>query len=241
MNKKIKQKLKKAFEPPKPKRKEEFIQSINYPHVSWFGFLAMQAYYIRKRVWAVSFLLMMAVFFLLPLLMDANTLIWTISAFLPFIALVGITEIARSMSFNMAELEMSCKYSFSDIVLARLLILGAVNAIIFTIITISLLRINSTGIMPLVANLFTPYLLSCSLSLFSINHYRLRGNVYVYGTVSVFVSMLSLILLNQHNHILPEGNWLLWSFWLLIFWLLAEIKKFIKRMEENQWSLSLTA
>ncbi len=70
------------------------------------------------------------------MLSEGNTahFIWIVSSFLPFIALAGFTEIARSTSYNMAELEMSCKYSLSHVLLARLGILGLTEAILFAVI-----------------------------------------------------------------------------------------------------------
>jgi len=231
-NRSIKKHLKTAFDPPAPMKKDAFLASLNYPRTTYFGFVAAQVRYIRKRIWCASFLLVGLVLAGLAYLGHGN-FIWIVSAFLPLVALAGIMEVAKSLSYNMAELEMSCKYSLSDIVLARLGIIGAVNAVAFIVITAALLRGSGMGLIPLIVQLFTPYLLTTTLSLFSLNRFRMRGTLYVCAGVSCLASALS-----AGIHI--NETVLMGLFALLLLGTAREIIKLI-RTEDGIWNLSLTA
>lgn len=241
MNNKLEKALKSAFNAPPPTRKTEFLMSFEYPAASRKDFFMAQLGYIRKRVWAVSFLMVAAVMVALRYQEDVNVIVWLAASFLPFFVLLGITELAKSVSYNMAELEMCCRYSLSDITLARLGIIGAVNAVTFIILTAVLSWGSGAGVFALIVQMFTPYLLTCCLSLFSLNRFRGKERLYICGVASCLVGISSVVVFNPVNMILPSGNWLFWSFWLLLIWGITEAVKFIKKLEDYQWNLSLTA
>jgi hypothetical protein len=117
---------------------------------------------------------------------------------------------------------------------------GAVNAAVSVIITVFILWSSEVSLFPVVAYLFTPYLLACALSLFSLNRFRGKERLYVCGGVSCLVSVASAVILNPSYVNFMEINWLLWTFAILFVWTGAEAIKFIKKMEDTQWNLSLT-
>lgn len=241
MNKKLKKQLKAAFDAPKPIRKTEFMNSINFPRTTLFDFVIGQAGYIRKRVWIVSVLTAAFALFGLKLFANNNEMsfVWVISSFLPFVSLVSITEIARSSAYNMTELEMGCKYSFSNIVLARMGILGGLNAAVFLIIILALCSNGGFGLLHSGIYLLTPFLLTCSLSLFVMNRLRLREAVYVCGSISCFVSISNAFFTVQQRIAFSE-KYLLYlaaAVFILLLWTTKETIKLIKGTEEIQWSL----
>jgi hypothetical protein len=204
VNRKIKEGIKLAFEAPEPTRKKEFLLAFEYPRTSRIDFFFSQIGYIRKRIWGISFLLVGLALFGLSYQASENFMLWAVSSFTPFLVLIGITEIARSMSFNMAELEMSCKYSFSDIVLTRLGIIGITNTAVFILVILSFSRENSVGMLYLTIHLLTPYLMACALSLFFLNRFRGAGSIYVSSGASCAVSLISIALLNPNSPILQN-------------------------------------
>jgi len=249
---KIKKTLKTAFDPPHPSKKSEFLFSFNYPRTSRLTFIATQIFYIRKRIWLISFLLT-AIILLAPAAqatnLTAQEIIYNTSinirllataSFLPFLALICIREIARSMSYNMAELEMSCKYSLSHIILARLGILGTFNMVIFSGLFISILRETGYGALLLVFQMFAPYILTCAISLFAVNRFRKNEALYISGVVSCLVSLLCFIFYSTRLIYLTEGNIMVAGLFAAIIWMVAEGCKLIKRLEEREWNLSLT-
>ena len=245
MNKKLKENLRAAFDAPAPKRKNDFLSSVNFPKATRINFLFAQVGYIRKRVWISTLLAVVPTLILLFTNITENVLgfVWVVSSLLPFITLVGITEIARSVSHNMAELEISCKYSFSDVVLARLGILGCTNMILFTAIITSFRMAGNIEILRLGVYLFVPFLLTCSLSLFALNRLRSKEGIYVCGGISGFVSIINAFLSNQYRIAYTDGYMAFWgaAFCILLIWTIGEIIILIRRTEESQWNLSLTA
>ena len=245
MSKKLKDSLRIAFYAPVPKRKCEFLLSVNFPKSTRFDFLLAQVRYIRKRVWIGTLLAIVPALIFLFSNITENILgfIWVTSSLLPFIVLMGMTEIARSVSHNMAELEMSCKYSFSDIVLARLAILACNHMVMFAVVIASFRMVSSLEALRFGTYLFVPFLLTCSLSLFALNRLRSNESVYICGGISCFVSILNAVLANRCRIAFSNEHVTLWiiASCLLLAWTVSEITKLIQKTEEHQWNLSLTA
>ena len=241
MSRKIKKALRSAFDAPKPTRKMAFIMSFAPPRANHLDFVITQVGYIRKRIWIASFVTIALVLFGLHFQEDTKSLMWLVSSFLPFISVLGIAEIAKSTSYNMSELEMSCRYSLLDIAIARLGILGAVNGITFATITIFIARVSDTGLFVSITYLFIPYLLACLLSLFSLNRFRGKERLYICGVASCIVSVASFIFFNWTELAFTGERWLFITFAVLLVLTSVEIMKFIRKMEDYQWNLSLTA
>ena len=245
MNKRLKENLRAVFDAPIPEQKTDFLLSINFPKSTRFDFLLAQVGYIRKRVWIITLLAIVPALIILFSNITENVLgfVGIASSLLPFIVLMGMTEIARSISHNMAELETSCKYSFSDIILARLGILGCTNMMMFVVVIASFRITGDVEVLRLGAYLFVPFLLTCSLSLFALNRLRSKESVYICGGVSCFVSILNAFLSNKYRIAFSNEYMMFWviAFCILLIWTAGEIIRLIRRTEEYQWNSSLTA
>lgn len=191
MNRYLKQELKKAFAAPlpDPQEKARFLRTLPQPSIPMWRFVLTQTAYLRKWVPALS------VLFLLPTLrsnrdMNVDTL-WGISALIPFLALLAVTESTRSAVYGMQEFEMSTRFSIKSVMLARMSILGLLDAFVLCAlipfyaagIKLSLLQ---TGLYLLV-----PYLLTANGSLWFVRRFHGREALYGCLCVAVFVSMLS--------------------------------------------------
>ncbi|GKX28727.1 hypothetical protein SH1V18_12070 [Vallitalea longa] len=241
MNSKLKKDIKSAFDPPKARRKERFLNDFDYPKATQYDFISSQIGYIRKRVWIVSGILVLSVLYYTFFVFNCRELniLWTVSSLLPFVALVSITEIARSTSYRMQELEMSCKHRFSEVVLARLGILGSFNIIVFAIIILALVGKTDYSLIQFSLYILTPYLFTCILSLFTLQHFSIRETNYVCGGISCFVSILNNILIYSY-HIVYTDAYL--HFWIILFSILLitviiQVNEFVKKTEELSWSL----
>lgn len=191
MNRYLKQELKKAFAVPvpTPQEKARFLRTLPQPSIPTWQFLLTQIAYLRKWV------LLLSVLFLLPVLwssrhMNVNTL-WSICAMIPFLALLAVTESTRSAVYGMQEFEMSTRFSLKSVLLARMSVLGLLDAFVICCLIpfyaagcrLSLLQ---TGLYLLV-----PYLLTANSSLWLVR--RFRGREALYGSLcaAAFVSLLS--------------------------------------------------
>jgi len=243
----LEKELKHAFDTPPPARKEQFINRLDYPRASRFEFISSQIGYIRKRVWICSLVLFMITLICLYSTKASVSLIWVVSSAFPFISLLSISEIAKSTTYNMEELEMSCKYNILEVSLIRLGILGLANLAL--LIGIMLLLTCKTdfgldfGFIRLGLYLLTPYLLNCYGTLFVINRLQSRETMYFCGAVTTFVSALNILLATQVDEIYTEKYRICWdiAFIILVIFCVKELVKLFKKMEELQWNSSLTA
>ena len=241
MNKRMKAQLNAVFDIPAPTRKTEFLQSINYPKSREVDFILVQIGYIRKRVWIISCLLVMTVLISLRFLTDVSSLnlIWIVSSVLPFVSLTMVTEIARSASYNMAELEMSCKHNFAGIVLVRLGILSCFNMVVIGMIILLLLSEAGFGVFRLGVYLLVPFMLTCSLSLFVLNRLHARETTYICGGISCFIGMVNVLFFNQYHMVYSDKSLSLpcMALIILMVWAVRETVKLIRKTEELQWNL----
>jgi len=239
----LKKEIKSAFDAPAPSRKDQFINQIDYPKASRLDFIKSQIGYIRKRVWILSLLLFIGTLLSSYFSNTPASSVWIVSSILPFISLVSISEIARSTTYNMEELEMSCKYNLLEVSLIRLGILGVTNLAILIGILFLFMGKTDFGIIRLGLYLLTPYLLNCYGTLFVVNRLKSRETMYICGGVTAFVSILNTLITSFIDEVYTESYRLFWviSFIILAVLSAKEIVKLFKKMEELQWSSSLIA
>lgn len=239
MNRGLKKQIAKAFDAPTPSGKAQFIRSLPRPHISTKAFILSQIPFIKKSVWLLSILI------LLPALWAASfaseNTVWIVSSFTPFLALLLITESAKSTIYGMNELEITARFSLKSVVLARLIILGFFNFGIFSVIIPICHVANSISLIQTALYLFVPYLLTTSISLYLVRHFRNKEIIYVCMAVAVFISGANMALRYMANFIF-QTNYLVW--WVVIALSLlcataSEIYKTFKKTEEFPWNFAL--
>lgn len=233
MKRYLKQELKKAFAVPlpDPQEKARFLRTLPQSSIPMWRFVLTQTAYLRKWVPVLS------VLFLLPTLrsdrdMNMDTL-WGISALIPFLALLAVTESTRSAVYGMQEFEMSTRFSIKSVLLARMSILGLLDAFVLCAlipfyaagIRLSLLQ---TGLYLLV-----PYLLTANSSLWIARHFHGREAFYGCLCAAVFVSMLScgLRLLADTIYRISSLHWWLLSAVFLLGKMGQEIRRTVTQTE----------
>jgi hypothetical protein len=243
MDKKLKQELKTAFNPPIPTRKNEFLSNLQYPKSSNLDFFFSQIWYIRKRFWCLSVLIVIALVRLIQMNDTTFKTIAILSAFLPYLVVLSVAEISKSTSYNMVEMEMSCKYNLGKISLIRLSIIGSFQFMIL-LCMVWIFAINSEySFLHFSLYCITPFLLCSYLSLFITNHFPIRDTAYICAGVAGIVSISVFILTFNFGMIYLQKYVFIWSmvFIFTAILLLKEIKNFIKRTEELQWNFPLIA
>ena len=236
MKSEMKRALKDAFEAPEPKHKKEFLKELEQPQISTVSFLLSQVSYIRKSVWIGSvFVAILAVLWADAVGEDS---VWVISAMMPFVALCGITEGARSETYQMAELEMASRFSLKSITLARLGAIGVLHFILYCILILlagksQLVSFGQVGIYLLV-----PYLLTSVLGLVAVRKVHGKESIYICMGIAVMVSGLHLIVKGVLPEIYEEKQLIWWiavGVYLLVkAW--GEYKKMIYQTEELAWN-----
>lgn len=238
-----------AFAPPAPKKKEAFLKTlpVKRPALSYIGFISVQLHYIRKRVWILSGLFIFISVFISKqpdwlYLSDAPELYSIISSLLPFLALSAIMEITRSLSYGIAELEMTCRFCFQQTVMARILLIGSGNGLAILPVLLITGRLTAAGFRQVTLYLLTPYLLTCGLCLFLLNHLHGREGLYGCGAAACGVSVLLTISGAQYKNLFGAGciHWWLAALVFISVLIISQLYQLLNKMEERKWNLHLT-
>jgi len=242
MDKELQKALQRAYEVPEPKEKEQFLRNLEFPKMDKKDFLIGQIGYIRKSVWVFSVLIFINVLYLISSFAEAalkeETSLWIISSVLPFLGLFSVTELSRSERYRMSELEAGCRFGLSQVLIARMLILGVWNGIILGAVILLLGNHLAEGIVITALYLLAPYLFVCGASLFLLNHIRNRNGASVCAAVTVGINLLNLVMKKSVMAAGDRNSVLIMSFLLLTGFCMVgtQIRKMLKRVEEEQWN-----
>lgn len=237
MNKNFKKALKSTFDAPKPTRKLEFLNSLSYPKATNLEFCLSQIIYIRKRFWCLSILLLIGMVVVSLGQKQGKEIVGILSAILPFLTLISIIEISKSMSFNMAELEMSCKYNLSKIILIKLSTIGTFHLIILFLSLLIFKDKSQYGMFRYSLYAVTPFLLSSYLSFWVTNHIKSKDIPYICSGVTIFISIAMLAMGSNSIAIYAENCTLFWSMaFIAITVLLIKEIYFLLTERKEQWS-----
>ncbi len=240
MNHQLKRNIQKAFAAPEPDQQEKarFLRSLPQPQIGMFRFILVQASYVRKLSWALSGLILLLALFCAYNISEDT--LWVVSAFVPLLGLLAVTESTRSMTYGMSEFEMSTRFSLKSVVLARMSILGLINFAVIAVLT-PLCRVgNEFSLLQTGMYLLVPYLLTVNFSLWIAR--RVNGKETIYGCMCVAAIVSGI---NAGLHFVTDlvyqeiyiGWWIVLSVFLLIE-LAYELHCTIKRTEEYTWNLS---
>jgi len=232
LKKQEKELLQRMFAVPEPKRKRAFLRSLPRQEASLWNLFLSQTAYIRKWVWAVSFLLFGSVVLLAKYMEMESS--WVLSAVMPFGALLIILEFARSTAYGMMELEMTSRFSLRTVLLARMSMLGVAQLLGLIPATIVLgTQLLKSGVYILV-----PYLLTAVLGLMVVRRLTGREGMFVCGSISVFVCALCPV----SRLYVPElygaeglGWWMLATVFLVVT-LLKEYGRTMNHLEDLAWN-----
>lgn len=227
-----KEALQQALTPPVPEKKRAFLRTLPKQEVGIGTLILSQAAYIRPWVWVVS-LLLFGLVVLAAQLVEMDV-IWILSAVMPFAALLIIMEFAKSSAYGMTELEMSSRFSLRTILLARMVMLGAVQ--LFGL----LLTIPMAG-MIMVSNgvyLLVPYLLTALLGLVVVRRMRGKEGLFVCGSISAFVCILCPLSKQFVPMLYVQEKRTMWvlAIILLLIGIVKEYKTTIYHLEEFVWN-----
>lgn len=186
MRRQVNELLRLAVQAPPPERKRAFLRM--HPGKTSGGrnvFLLSQLGSIRKRVWCLDAALLALV--LLGGRAIRADILWVTSAMLPLLAAAVVSESGRSQRFGMAELEGSSRFSLKSVVLARLWLIGGVNALVFLAVIGLVSRYLATGFLRTGVYVLCPYLLTACLALCVSRRIRGREGDYLCLAIGVTV------------------------------------------------------
>lgn len=232
IRKQEKEMLQQAFAVPEPKGKRAFLRSLPRQEANLGTLILSQAAYIRKWVWVASFLLFGAVVVLAQCL--KAECIWTLSAVMPFGALLIILEFARTTAYNMAELEMTSRFSLRTVLLARMSMLGVAQLIGLIPATL----VSGIPLLKCGVYIGVPYLLTAVLGLMVVRRLPGRESMYICGSISAFVCVLCPLSRLYVPGLYDAQDLILWVLTavLLVAGLMKEYGKTMNHLEELTWN-----
>ncbi|WP_213618523.1 hypothetical protein [Paenibacillus sp. J22TS3] len=170
------------------KLKETILQSKQIMHTHQAGlhirtkyidFVIMQLRFIRAKVWAAHLMVVLVTVlatqnFLLFSTLNHLQVLGMVSALTPLLALASAKVLACSFQHGVVELEVSTKYSLDKLLLARMGILGIVDAVFLTIMLSFLSHRFDPEFYVILLYLLVPFVMGLLGCLWIINHTRSR-------------------------------------------------------------------
>ena len=236
MNKGLKKALHAAFEAPLPQKKQAFMKRVRNSEISNVKFILIQAAYIRKWVWCISFVIV--VFSLYCGYFMDKYVLWGLSAIMPVLAVSALAENIRSGEYGMAELEMATRFSLRSVILARMGILGMVH---FGIVCLAALLGRQGGVTLFQTGVYllVPYLLTDVSGLWLFRKFGRKESIYGVLGLSCVIAAIPGINRELVQVLYGTEYFGLWLVILLVLCAIAisEAKKNLERTEELTWSL----
>jgi len=234
----IKAALKEVYEAPEPENRKAFFRNVRISRAGSTRFmLSQQILYMRKFVWILSVALIGVLVWLSRYV--SVEIMWPITACMPFVAMIAVTENMRSNAYKMAELEMAARFSLKTVVFARMTILGGFHLLLLLVLVFFTGRNTELSFLKAGVYLLVPYLMTTVVSMHAAR--RLRGNEvnYVCMGIATIVAALDAVMQGMVPFALTDecfGYWVLLLV-VLIVCTVIEYCKNIFRMEEALWSL----
>lgn len=150
--------------------------------------LVSQLGFVRKKLWGMQALIVLGcVLALYCLPGDAKALAF-VSAAAPLVMLTNVFELSRSYTHGMVEIELSTRYSFRQLMIARLCVLGLVDLLCLgVLLVVSGVRL-SLQVYALALYVLVPFLLTCFVCLLVINRVRRKECNYCCAAAGLLVS-----------------------------------------------------
>ena len=131
--------------------------------MSFAGFVAAQARFIRPQVWAAQ-LALVAAMVALCLIGDSapRDLSLASGVLAAATVLVGLPDLLSSAANRVAELEYACRFDCRAVALARLVVLGCADVVAVTAIALAAPVMLGTDLFASLMHACAPYFLSCA-------------------------------------------------------------------------------
>lgn len=250
MKKDLQESIKSLYDSVPPVSKENGIEETilkvrqlamqcRYNKISFWQFFFTQFSLIRKKVWIIQmFIVLLCSIRLVYFSLGIDTLVM-ISSAAPLLIIAGIQEVTRSYKYKTFEIELSTTYSFKQLMLTRITILGLVDILILTIILI-LSGINlNLNLIVLILYIFVPFLVTCFTSLFILNYFRNTDCNYMCMAMGMVTVALITFTAGFWPKLYEPSAYLLWGVLFIIAFIgvVVEVYKLMKICDKNSGSI----
>lgn len=165
---------------------------------------------------------------------DMTAILSAISFIVALLGVVGFPEICKSFSYQMWELEQSCKYNLRQIVAIKLSIIGTIDLMIILAITLFTSLQTNLPMWEMALYLFVPFNLACIASFFVTSLARNKNSVSSIFPAGFGIAFLMLLCINRFSlyQSISIPIWLILCFgtFAILIWKAAQ---FIKGVDEG--------
>ncbi len=226
MSEKIKKSLKMLYEDlPSPdlekklaviQQSKQLIQQAPPESMSLQSFYFQQLQFIRPRTWCLQFIIVILAALLIMNAPNTRTLIALTSAVSPFIYLVGFSELVRSHLHRVFELELSTKYSYKTVMLARIGLMNILNIFAITLLVFTVVKVSQLAVLQAFFFICIPFLLTSILGLWILHWQHTKESYqWIYIAVGFFSICIMLVIYLYPQIFLSASNGLWWSVMLI--------------------------
>ncbi|NLB43347.1 MAG: hypothetical protein GX815_14060 [Clostridiales bacterium] len=208
-------------------------------NIAFSVLLKCQAKYISPYLWVTQFItIVMTIVLTINLInpyIEIPRILFTLS---PILAFFAVPELIKSMIYDMAELEHTCKYSMPKILVARLLIIGGVNIVALTIMIAFLSIQYQMPFIQLILYGLVPINIVNGINLLVLTFLNIRSTIKLTGISFCLVALMMMFTELRIFVAITETMWIIISIVSTIF-LLAELYYFIKNVTREvliQWN-----
>ena len=168
--------------------------------VCWYKRIGNQFKYISPLLWLSQLLAVGLCIFLISQInssTDITAVLSAISCIVALLGVVGFPEVCKSFSYQMWELEQSCKYNLRQIVAIKLSIIGTTDLLIVLMITLLTSIQTNLPIWEMALYLFVPFNLACIVSFFVTSLARNKNWIFPIFPAGFGLSFLMVLCINR--------------------------------------------
>lgn len=168
----------------------------------WYRRIVNQFKYISPLLWLSQLLAIVLCILLIGQLnrdTDITSIFSAISFIVALLGVVGFPEVCKSFSYQMWELEQSCKYNLRQIVAIKLSIIGTIDLLIILAITLFTSIQTKLPMWEMALYLFVPFNLACIVSFFVTSLVRNRNSVFAIFPAGFGIAFLMLLCINRFS------------------------------------------
>ena len=209
----LKKELQQLFPAPAPQRKEEFLRALPYPKARRLETISVQIGYIRTGTWALSLLAVAAARLAgqgIALGEDSFGMLWCLSAAMPLLAVLAVTETFRSSIYGMAELEMAAKYNLPQVLLVRMGALGAADFLLMLLGMPWVVQGGELTAFRAAVYLMAPWLGTCAIAFQIEKHVGGRESIWYCAAFGLFLGGGIFISRGRWGLVYGDGAFSLW-------------------------------
>ena len=150
-------------------------------------FYFQQFAFIRKKVWLIQFIILLFCGLKLYYYPQSIDIISLISSISPLIFLSGITELSRTYTYKTIELELSTKFTLSQVMISRISILGLINILSISILAIITKNNSSFGLYVIFIYICVPFMITSFGCLWILNKFKNKECNYYCFAFGIFI------------------------------------------------------